>query len=47
VTAIKQVHDGMEVTLLGEGVTAEAHAQWSGTIAYEILCGVSGERIKR
>lgn len=31
---------GDEVVLLGDGVTAEDHAQWCGTIAYEILCGV-------
>jgi alanine racemase len=30
---------GDEVVLLGEGVTAEDHARWCGTIAYEILCG--------
>ena len=31
---------GDEVVLLGEGVSAEDHAQWSGTITYDILCGV-------
>jgi alanine racemase len=31
---------GDEVVLLGEGVSAEDHAAWCGTIAYEILCGV-------
>jgi alanine racemase len=31
---------GDEVVLLGEGVSAEDHARWSGTIAYDILCGV-------
>jgi alanine racemase len=31
---------GDEVVLLGEGVTAEDHARWCGTIAYEILCGI-------
>jgi alanine racemase len=34
------VEVGDEVVLLGEGVTAEDHAGWCGTIAYEILCGV-------
>ena len=34
------VEVGDEVLLLGEGVTAEDHAAWCGTIAYEILCGV-------
>jgi alanine racemase len=31
---------GTEVTLLGGGITAEAHARVAGTIGYEILCGV-------
>jgi alanine racemase len=34
------VEVGDEVVLLGEGVSAEDHAAWCGTIAYEILCGV-------
>ena len=33
---------GEEVILLGEGVTAQDHAHWCGTIAYEILCGMRG-----
>lgn len=35
---------GDEVTLLGEGVTAQDHARWCGTIPYEILCGMRGFR---
>jgi len=35
-----EVEVGDEVVLLGEGVSAEDHARWCGTIAYEILCGV-------
>jgi alanine racemase len=31
---------GDDVVLLGEGVTAEDHAAWSGTISYDILCGI-------
>jgi alanine racemase len=31
---------GDEAVLLGEGVTAEDHARWSGTISYDILCGM-------
>jgi alanine racemase len=31
---------GGEVVLLGEGVSAEDHARWCGTIPYEILCGL-------
>jgi alanine racemase len=34
------VHVGEDVVLLGEGVSAEDHAKWSGTIAYDILCGI-------
>jgi alanine racemase len=44
VTAIAEAAEGVEVTLLGEGVTAEDHACWSGTIPYEILCGIRSER---
>ncbi len=33
---------GDEVTLLGEGVSADDHAAWCGTIPYEILCGMRG-----
>jgi alanine racemase len=40
VTAIPEVEVGDEVTLLGEGVSAEEHAGLAGTIAYEILCGL-------
>jgi alanine racemase len=34
------VRVGDEAVLLGEGVSAEDHARWSGTIAYDVLCGV-------
>ncbi|HEY4359119.1 MAG TPA: alanine racemase [Acidobacteriaceae bacterium] len=40
VTNINDVAEGTEVTLLGEGATAEDHANWSGTIPYDILCGI-------
>ena len=40
VSGIENVHEGMDVVLLGEGVTAEDHAHWSSTIAYDILCGI-------
>jgi len=42
VTGIAGVDVGDEVVLLGEGVSAQDHARWCGTIAYEILCGVRG-----
>jgi alanine racemase len=31
---------GAPVTLVGDGVTLEAHAQVAGTIAYELACGI-------
>jgi alanine racemase len=40
VTDIAGVGVGDEVVLLGEGVSAEEHAGWSGTIVYDILCGI-------
>ena len=44
VTEIADVAVGSEVVLLGEGVSAEDHARWCGTIPYEILCGMRAER---
>lgn len=44
VTEIAEAVDGVEVTLLGENVTAEDHARWCGTIPYEILCGLRAAR---
>lgn len=41
-TGIEGVAIGDEVVLLGDGVTADDHARLTGTIAYEILCGVRG-----
>lgn len=40
VTEIPRVRVGDEVTVLGDGITADDHAQLAGTIAYEIVCGV-------
>jgi alanine racemase len=40
VTAVPGAAIGGEVVLLGAGVTAEDHARWSGTISYDILCGI-------
>ena len=40
VTAIPTVAEGDEVTLLGEGISAEDHAHIAHTIPYEILCGI-------
>lgn len=44
VTEIPEAHEGAEVILLGEGVSAADHARWSGTIPYEILCGIRAQR---
>jgi alanine racemase len=40
------VSEGDEAVLLGDGVSAEDHAGWSGTIAYEVLCGVRGRLVR-
>jgi alanine racemase len=40
VTALPKTAMGDEVVLLGEGVTADDHARWCGTIPYEVLCGI-------
>jgi alanine racemase len=47
VTEIEGAVEGVEAVLLGEGVSAEDHALWAGTIPYEILCGVRGVRVLR
>jgi alanine racemase len=39
----RDVRVGDEVVLLGEGVSAEDHARWAGTIAYDVLCGVKAK----
>ena len=44
ITNIPAAIEGAEVTLLGDGVTAEDHARWCGTISYEILCGIRAHR---
>ncbi len=40
VTHIDGLTPGHEVTLLGDGITAEDHARIARTIPYEILCGI-------
>jgi alanine racemase len=37
----REVPLGEEVVLLGDGITAEAHARTAGTIGYEIVCGLN------
>ena len=43
------VETGAPVTLVGDGVTLEAHARVAETIGYELACGIrtSGERSTR
>ena len=45
----RQLPPGTPVTLLGHGVTAEAHARVAGTINYEVVTGIrsSPERARR
>lgn len=40
VTHIPHAEIGDEVTLLGDGITADDHAHLAHTISYEILCGI-------
>ena len=40
VSGIAEVAVGDEVVVLGDGITADDHAQLAHTIAYEIVCGV-------
>jgi alanine racemase len=40
VTQIPVVTSGDEVTVLGDGITADDHARLAHTISYEIVCGV-------
>ena len=44
VSSIPEANAGDPAVLLGPGVTAKDHAMWSGTIPYEILCGLRGMR---
>ena len=40
ISAIPEVVLEEEVTVLGEGITADDHARLAGTVSYEILCGL-------
>ncbi|HEY4150020.1 MAG TPA: bifunctional UDP-N-acetylmuramoyl-tripeptide:D-alanyl-D-alanine ligase/alanine racemase [Chitinophagaceae bacterium] len=46
VTGIGHVREADEVTVFGAGISVEQVAVWAGTIAYEIMTGVS-QRVKR
>ena len=40
VTSLGEIAVGDVATVLGEGVSADDHAAWAGTISYDILCGI-------
>ena len=46
VTGIALINEGDEVEIFGSNIPVENVAAWSGTIAYEILTGIS-QRVKR
>jgi alanine racemase len=46
VTGIPEARPGQPVTLIGDGITAEEVAEWSGTISYEVLTAL-GRRVER
>ncbi|HYW26508.1 MAG TPA: alanine racemase [Terriglobales bacterium] len=46
VTAVPGVQPGDVVTLIGEGITADEVAEWSGTISHEVLTSL-GNRVAR
>jgi alanine racemase len=41
VTGLEGVEAGEEITLIGEGLDASEMAERCGSIAYEVLCGIS------
>jgi alanine racemase len=47
VSEVAEAREGMEVVLLGEGVSAEDHARWAHTISYDILCGLRAHFVER
>jgi alanine racemase len=48
VTAVPEqpVRRGNDATLIGDGITVDDVAAWSGTIGYEVLTGL-GQRYRR
>ncbi len=46
VTHIPEAKDGDEVIVFGEGLSLTRLAEWAGTIAYELMTGIS-QRVKR
>jgi len=46
VTEVPEARPGEVATLIGEGISAEEVAGWSGTISYEVLTAI-GQRVER
>jgi len=46
ITGIENVHEGDEVIIFGEELPVQHLAEWSSTIPYEIITGIS-QRVKR
>jgi alanine racemase len=46
VTDLPGVKEGDEVEIFGKHIPVEQVAEWAGTIAYEIMTGIS-QRVKR
>jgi alanine racemase len=46
ITGIKKIKEGDQVTVFGESPSIEELAEWSNTIPYEIMTGIS-QRVKR
>jgi alanine racemase len=46
VTDLPEARAGDMVTLIGDGISAEQVAEWSGTISYEVLTALGG-RVRR
>ena len=46
ITGIEDMHEGDEVIIFGEELPVQYLAQWSNTIPYEIITGIS-QRVKR
>jgi len=46
VSEAPETRPGGRVTLIGEGISAEEVAEWSGTNVYEVLTSI-GQRVER
>lgn len=46
ITGVPDVNEGDEIVVFGSGLSVQHLSEWAGTIAYEILTGIS-QRVKR